>query len=113
MTEQDTAAPSERTKRIAERKARMRALNPPGESVRVNPASDELRKALKHPTSGMKFPAEGSAEWPLDAFTKRRLADGSVTREEQQREAAPASQQQREAPLENQQRHRRQSAPAD
>jgi hypothetical protein len=35
---------------------------------------------LKHPKGG-GFPESGSAEWPDDRFTKRRIADGSVTRE--------------------------------
>jgi hypothetical protein len=50
--------------------------------VRVSPASDDLRRVLRHP-NGMGFMAEGgSAEWPNDRFTKRRIADGSVTVEE-------------------------------
>jgi hypothetical protein len=46
-------------------------------TVRVTPATDDLRRLLKHP-SGMGFRSAGSAEWPHDKFTKRRLADGSV-----------------------------------
>jgi hypothetical protein len=46
-------------------------------TVRVTPASDDLRRLLKHP-SGMGFRSAGSAEWPHDKFTKRRLAEGSV-----------------------------------
>jgi len=53
--------------------------------VRVEPAGiegrwteEDMRRLLKHPTSGMGFPPEGSAEWPNDAFTQRRIADGSV-----------------------------------
>jgi hypothetical protein len=49
-------------------------------AVRVVPAKEEYRAVLKHPNGG-GFPATGSAEWPDDRFTKRRLADGSVTRE--------------------------------
>src|SRR5262245_41986391 len=91
MTEQ-AAAPSERTKRIQAFKERLRGANPPMQRVRVTPANDELRKAMKHPVTGMKFPESGSAEWPLDGFTKRRLKDGSVTREERaQRQKAPGS----------------------
>jgi hypothetical protein len=48
--------------------------------VRVVPAKEEYRAVLKHPNGG-GFPETGSAEWPDDRFTKRRLADGSVTRE--------------------------------
>jgi len=45
--------------------------------VRVEPANDDLRAVLKHP-SGIRFHATGSVEWPLDRFTRRRIADGSV-----------------------------------
>lgn len=80
MTNQDTA-PNERSKRIQARKARIAALTPRIPRVRVVPATDEFRRALRHPLSGMKFPESGSAEWPLDTFTKRRLKDGCVTLE--------------------------------
>jgi hypothetical protein len=45
------------------------------------PANDDVRRLMKHPR-GSGFPASGGAEWPLDRFTKRRLVDGSITREE-------------------------------
>ena len=47
-------------------------------NVRVTPANDTLRRIMKHP-NGMRFRSTGSVEWPLDKFTKRRLADGSIT----------------------------------
>jgi hypothetical protein len=53
--------------------------------VRVVPKNDELRKALFHPWTRMRFPAKGSAEWPHDQFTKRRIRDGDVTVEEERR----------------------------
>jgi len=43
----------------------------------VEPTKDEYRATLHHP-NGAKFPASGSAEWPHDRFTNRRIADGSV-----------------------------------
>jgi hypothetical protein len=46
--------------------------------VRVLPASEELRRVLRHP-NGMAFRSQGSVEWPLDKYTQRRLADGSIT----------------------------------
>jgi hypothetical protein len=64
--------------RSKQRMEAMRTAAPPG--IRVVPANDDGRRLLKHPSGG-GFPAEGSAEWPDDRFTKRRLADGSVTRE--------------------------------
>jgi hypothetical protein len=47
--------------------------------VRVLPASDLIRKHLKHQPSGIGWLKEGSVEWPLDAFTRNRLRDGDVT----------------------------------
>jgi hypothetical protein len=64
---------------------RMQKLNeaaPTG--IRVIPAKEEYRKVLKHPR-GSAFPETGSVEWPDDRFTKRRLADGSVSRESEQK----------------------------
>lgn len=45
--------------------------------VRVEPTSEEFRRALKHPNA-MAFRPEGSVEWPFDRFTQRRIADGSI-----------------------------------
>ncbi|WP_028164122.1 hypothetical protein [Bradyrhizobium elkanii] len=75
MTEKNISL---RKQRQNERLAKVRSFQPKG--VRVLPASDELRKVLKHP-NGMGFRPEGSSEWPNDRFTKRRIADGSVTLE--------------------------------
>jgi hypothetical protein len=45
--------------------------------VRVEPADDDMRRLLKHPTAG-GFRAEGPIEWPNDTFTFRRLKEGSI-----------------------------------
>ncbi|MCP3471420.1 hypothetical protein NLM33_18760 [Bradyrhizobium sp. CCGUVB1N3] len=50
-------------------------------TVRVTPANHIMRRLLKHPHAG-GFPKEGGAEWPDDRFTKRRIADGDITRED-------------------------------
>jgi hypothetical protein len=47
--------------------------------VRVLPRTDEIRKYVKHPATRVGFLADGSAEWPNDAFTKRRIRDGDVS----------------------------------
>lgn len=47
--------------------------------VRVLPKNELIRKYIKHARTRVGFPAEGSAEWPNDTFTKRRIADGDVT----------------------------------
>ena len=51
------------------------------ETVRVTPTSDDVRRLVKHPKGG-GFRADGSAEWPNDSFTARRVRDGDVTIEE-------------------------------
>jgi hypothetical protein len=68
-----------RGQRQRDRLDRLRAAVPPG--IRVTPRDDDMRRVLRHPTAG-GFRAEGSALWPSDRFTKRRLADGTVTRDE-------------------------------
>jgi hypothetical protein len=71
-----------RGKAARERMERLKAARPPSAlGVRVVPATDDLRRVLKHPR-GVKFPSQGSAEWPNDKFTKRRLAEGVITLEE-------------------------------
>jgi hypothetical protein len=48
-------------------------------TVRVVPKNADIRKYLKHGETHVGFLAEGSAEWPNDRFTKRRIADGDVS----------------------------------
>ena len=69
---------SERFKRRQERLARVREVTAT-ERVRVNPRDDEIRRAFKNVPGRMGFPSQGSVEWPLDQYTKRRLRDGSIT----------------------------------
>ena len=65
-----------------ERLERIKAARPASAvGIRVVPATDELRRVLKHPR-GVKFPSQGSAEWPNDKFTKKRLAEGAIKLEE-------------------------------
>ncbi len=77
-----TSELSLREQQVVARKKKMAELNPPIARVRVIPANDDMRRVLKHPKGGRGFPASGSVEWPLDQFTRRRIKDGSVTREE-------------------------------
>jgi hypothetical protein len=70
--------------RQREKVARIRTLQQrPG--LRVEPASDDMRRLLMHPRAG-GFRSEGSIEWPDDTFTHRRLRDGSVKLAEQKEE---------------------------
>ena len=46
-------------------------------TVQVTPTKDDYRRVLKHPKAG-GFPKSGSAAWPLDRFTERRLRDGDI-----------------------------------
>ena len=70
-----------RQKYIEARKARLRKIAPQRQRVRVLPANEDFRQVLKHP-SGLRFPEQGSVEWPLDKFTRKRLAEGDITIEE-------------------------------
>jgi hypothetical protein len=45
--------------------------------MKVWPASDELRKVLRHPVGGA-FRDSGSGDWPDDTYTYRRLREGSI-----------------------------------
>jgi hypothetical protein len=48
----------------------------PAPGLRVEPTEDKWRR-LKHP-SGAAFRSTGSAEWPNDDFTRRRIRAGSI-----------------------------------
>jgi hypothetical protein len=69
--------------RQRERIERLAQQAPAG--VRVVP-QEKYRAVLKHPRAG-GFPAEGGKEWPNDRFTRRRIADGSITKETEQMRA--------------------------
>jgi len=69
--------------RMNQRMDKMREANRAAQkAVRVTPANDIMRRLLKHPHAG-GFPKDGSAEWPDDRFTKRRIADGDIKREDE------------------------------
>jgi hypothetical protein len=76
------------TAKLKERKdarmARVKAVKDMSavQRVRVVPTKDEYRKVLRHPVNNQAFRETGSMEWPFDAFTKRRLRDGSLSLEE-------------------------------
>lgn len=50
--------------------------------MNVWPKNDEIRKFIVHPSSNISFPEHGPVDWPDDAFTHRRIADGDVLTEE-------------------------------
>ena len=60
------------------RKIREQANKVQRPTVKVTPKDETLRRLLKHPRAG-GFRKEGSAEWPDDRFTQRRIRDGDVT----------------------------------
>jgi hypothetical protein len=62
---------------------KMREQAPHWPTVKVTPRDDTMRRLLKHPRAG-GFPKSGGAEWPDDRFTKRRLADGDITKVEEE-----------------------------
>jgi len=71
------------TNRRHDRLARLREARPSA-VVRIVPGEvagydeDAIRRVIKHPRGMIAMREEGSTEWPLDAFTRRRLADGSI-----------------------------------
>jgi hypothetical protein len=80
-------SPDPRATRNAAKQARLEAIRKGKEvpRVRVLPANEDIRRVLKHPR-GMAFRSTGSVDWPLDKYTQRRIADGSVTVEEKKQE---------------------------
>ena len=70
-----------RQKYLAARRERLKKFMPKQPRVRVLPANEDFRQVIKHP-SGIRFPEEGSVEWPMDKFTRKRIAEGDVTVEE-------------------------------
>ena len=74
------------------------------QGAQIVPANDDVRRLMKHPHGG-GFPKSGGATWPLDRSTKRRLLDGSITREE-----AKSDEPQQERP-EPERRQRRSNEP--
>jgi len=45
--------------------------------MKVWPATDDLRKVLRHPVGG-PFEATGGKDWPEDTYTFRRLREGAL-----------------------------------
>jgi hypothetical protein len=74
----DTSNPRDAI-RAAREQRRLRVIKSQGgpTTVKVYAANDEIRDLLKHAT-GVRFREDGSAEWPNDSFTARRIAEGSV-----------------------------------
>ena len=51
--------------------------------MKVWAANEDMQKLLKHPISKVGFRDMNSpANWPDDAFTRRRIRDGDVTLEQ-------------------------------
>jgi hypothetical protein len=49
--------------------------------MKVYAKNDDIKKNIKHPTGPIRFNEDGSANWPDDQFTRRRIRDGDVTTE--------------------------------
>ena len=47
-------------------------------TLKVFAANDTMRDVLRHGGNGARFRDDGSADWPNDSFTARRIAEGSV-----------------------------------
>ena len=76
--------------RMNERIAKMReqASKIQQRTVKVTPKDDTMRRLLQHPKAG-GFRADGTAEWPDDRFTQRRIRDGDVTVEDGEHKSKP------------------------
>jgi len=46
--------------------------------MKVQAKDDNIRKIIKHPVAGA-FREDGTADWPDDTYTHRRINDGDVT----------------------------------
>jgi hypothetical protein len=46
--------------------------------MKVWPRDDDVKNVLYHPTGG-PFREDGTADWPDDTYTHRRILDGDVT----------------------------------
>jgi len=78
--------------RFSARMEKMReAAQQQQKTVQVTPANEDYRRVLKHPRAG-GFPKSGSAAWPLDRFTERRIRDGDIKVEESSSDARPKHQ---------------------
>jgi len=55
--------------------------------VKVRAKNENIAKYIKH-LRGSPFTREGTAFWPLDQFTQRRIRDGDVTIVEQEEQKA-------------------------
>ena len=92
-------APKEKSLRWKRRQERLKMVRDARavKRVRVHPRDDVIRRDIKH--GSKRFPTEGSVEWPLDNFTKRRLRDGTVRLENEQE--TKARQEQRDQDRQN------------
>ena len=64
--------------------------------MKVFAKNDDVKRLITHPQGNIAFREDGSAEWPDDSFTHRRIMDGDVTTEEpkavhEETRAAPAT----------------------
>lgn len=119
-TERTKRPKSIRWQRRQERLARIRETKRE-ERVRVHPRDDVIRRDIRHGVSRQAFPKQGTVEWPLDNFTKRRLRDGTVRLEsahekkerieQRERDRRGGEQRNKEQPNGNQQRGQRQPTP--
>jgi len=62
------------------RLARLKVIDGPSKTIKVYAANETMRAIMRHP-SGTRFQSDiGQAvDWPNDAFTTRRLAEGSIS----------------------------------
>jgi hypothetical protein len=66
----------------AARAARLKVITGPAKTVKVFAANESMRMLMRH-ANGTRFGSalDQGVEWPIDGFTTRRLAEGSISTE--------------------------------
>lgn len=54
--------------------------------MKVRAKNDDVKKLIRHPVGGA-FRDDGTAEWPDDTYTFRRIQEGDVIAEDQPAQA--------------------------
>jgi hypothetical protein len=78
---------AELKRRQALRQQKVKRISQQVPLVRILPATDSMRRMLKHPDAATQFGKTGSVEWPMDQFTQRRLREGAIRLEDDEQQS--------------------------
>jgi hypothetical protein len=56
--------------------------------MKVRAKNDDIKKVIRHPIGGA-FREDGTAEWPDDSYTLKRIQEGDVISEDQPAQSNP------------------------